>query len=91
MDDQTTPAFPVAVDPLDEPPPPTMTDSEDVSMVFRCAPADIVYFDCLGFTSQSCDSTTSTTGSRVVIPECPPASALFDDELPCAQAFLIHL
>ena len=30
MDDQTTPASPVAVDPLDEPPPPTTTDSEDV-------------------------------------------------------------
>jgi len=33
MDDQTAPASPVGVDPLDKPPPPTMTDSEDVSMV----------------------------------------------------------
>ena len=33
MDDLTTPASPVGVDPLDEPPLATTTGSEDVSMV----------------------------------------------------------
>ena len=114
MDDQTTPATPVGVDPPDELPPPTTTDSEDVPMVTSspsfAEPPPISSTSIVSDSSSSLDVPTERPPSpasipstppppsppaatveavivspplpvEVVIPECPPASALFDDEL----------
>ena len=114
MDDQTTPATPVGVDPPDKPLPPTTTDSEDVPMVTSSLsfvePPPTLSTLIVSDSSSSLDVPTERPPSpasipstpppppsppaaaveavivppppvEVVIPECPPASALFDDEL----------